>query len=98
MAPVVAESHSAVQPQQRLAVAMRVPVQLDAVHAQLHAVDSTDCLFRYARIMVARSARRLAAAIAVSCFAASPASAALGGDASSIDADRIRMQGALLRI
>jgi Protein of unknown function (DUF2844) len=31
------------------------------------------------------------------CFAA-PASAALGGDASSIDGDRVRVQGALVRI
>jgi len=39
----------------------------------------------------------VAALVAFACFPRA-ASATLGGDASSIDADRVRMQGALLRI
>lgn len=46
--------------------------------------------------MMRGSVHLLAAALLLA--APRPASAALGGDASTIDADRIRMQGALLRI
>jgi hypothetical protein len=49
--------------------------------------------------MMARSARVLTSALLVAlCGIPRTASAALGGDAASVDVDRIHMQGALLRI
>lgn|SRR5262249_13563289 len=41
---------------------------------------------------------RLLAAVAAALFWATPAAATLGGDRSSVESDRVRMQGALMRI